>query len=57
MQEDGNSLDLSRLTAAVVALDEFKEIYAGDELEFLNSKDPLRSFFMEIGRKYAGSVS
>jgi S-phase genomic integrity recombination mediator, N-terminal len=57
MQADGDTMDTTRLTAAVVGLEEFKRMYEGDEAAFLTSKDPLRLFFMEIGKKFSVTVS
>lgn len=44
--------DIKSLTNIVVSLDEFRTMYTGDASEIINTRDPLCTFFSEIGQSY-----
>lgn len=43
---------MKSLTNIVVSLDEFRSMYTGDASEIINIRDPLCTFFSEIGLSY-----
>lgn len=52
----GASADMKSLTNIVVSLEEFRSMYTGDASEIMNTKDPLCSFFSEIGLSYRNTA-